>query len=103
MASLWEMATGIFDEIAEYLLEGSDMNVKIAQHGLDKPWGLGVGYCINKIDSNYLLYRIKAYAGAAADVRMGGGPYPRARNEQLWERESWNHRYSATNALCQSQ
>ncbi len=76
MASLWELASGISDEVAEYLLEGSVMNMEIAKHGIEKPWGLGVGYCINKINSDDLLYKIKAYAGAATDARMGGGPWP---------------------------
>jgi len=76
MASLWELASGISDEVAEYLLEGSAMNLEIAGHGLEEPWGLGVGYYINKINGDDLLYKIKAYAGAAADARMGGGPWP---------------------------
>jgi L-cysteine desulfidase len=76
MASLWELASGISDEVAEYLLAGSVMNMEIAKHGIENPWGLGVGYCINKINSDDLLYKIKAYAGAATDARMGGGPWP---------------------------
>ena len=35
MASLWELASGISDEVAEYLLEGSAMNLEIAGHGLE--------------------------------------------------------------------
>jgi L-cysteine desulfidase len=76
MASLWELASGISDEVAEYLLEGSVMNMEIAKHGTEKPWGLGIGYCINKINSDDLLYKIKAYVGAATDARLGGGPWP---------------------------
>jgi len=76
MASLWELASGISDEIADYMLEGSAMNMEIAGHGLEKPWGLGVGYYIQKINADDLLYKIKAYAGAGADARMGGGPWP---------------------------
>ena len=76
MASLWELASGISDEVADYLLEGKAMNMEIAGHGLEEPWGLGVGYYINEINSEDLLYKIKAYAGAGADARMGGGPWP---------------------------
>jgi L-cysteine desulfidase len=76
MASLWKLASGISDEVADYMLEGSAMNMEIAGHGLEKPWGLGVGYYINEINSDDLLYKIKAYAGAGADARMGGGPWP---------------------------
>ncbi|MCW4012980.1 MAG: L-serine ammonia-lyase, iron-sulfur-dependent, subunit alpha [Candidatus Bathyarchaeota archaeon] len=76
MASLWELASSISDEVADYLLEGRTMNMDIAGHGLEEPWGLGVGYYINKINDDDLLYKIKAYAGAAADARMGGGPWP---------------------------
>lgn len=76
MAGLWDLAASISDETADYLLEGSEMNLSIAGEGLSKPWGLGVGYHINQIESDDLLYKVKSYAGAAADVRMGGGPWP---------------------------
>ena len=76
MKSLWSLAKSISDETADYLLEGSEMNLRIATEGLSKPWGLGVGYYINQIESDDLLYKVKSYAGAAADVRMGGGPWP---------------------------
>ncbi len=76
MSSLWRLAMSITDETADYLLEGSEMNIKIAEKGLSEPWGLGVGYYLNRIESRDLLYRVKSYAGAAADARMGGGPWP---------------------------
>ena len=70
MVSLWNLAESISDETAEYLLEGSEMNLSIAGKGLSEPWGLGVGYYINQIESDDLLYKVKSYAGAAADVRL---------------------------------
>ena len=76
MNRLWNLAESISDETANYLLEGSEMNLRIAAEGLSKPWGLGVGYHINQIEPDDLLYNVKSYAGAAADVRMGGGPWP---------------------------
>ncbi len=75
MSSLWRLSMSITDETAEYLLRGSEMNLNIAGHGLAEPWGLGVGYHINRMKPNDLLYDVKAYAGAAADARMGGGPW----------------------------
>ncbi|MCJ7731688.1 L-serine ammonia-lyase, iron-sulfur-dependent, subunit alpha, partial [Candidatus Bathyarchaeota archaeon] len=76
MAALWRYATSITDEVADSLLRGAEMNLIIARGGLAEPWGLGVGYHINRMNSQDLLYRIKAYSGAAADARMGGGSWP---------------------------
>ncbi len=76
MESLWNLSSGISDDLEEYLLEGSKMNIEAAEQGLADPWGLGIGYSINKIESTDILYMIKAYASAATDTRMGGKPWP---------------------------
>ncbi len=75
MESLWALSGSISDEIERFLLEGMEMNLKVAGHGLKAPWGLGVGFSISN-ESDDLLHKVKAAAGAAADVRMDGGPWP---------------------------
>jgi L-cysteine desulfidase len=75
MESLWGLAGSIDGEIENFLLEGVRMNRMVADQGLESPWGLGVGYTLSGSEGD-LLYRIKALAGAAADVRMDGGPWP---------------------------
>jgi len=75
MENLWDLAGSIDREIEDFLLEGVRMNRKVAQQGLESPWGLGVGYSLAGSGED-LLYRIKALAGAAADVRMDGGSWP---------------------------
>ncbi|MBO8154603.1 serine dehydratase subunit alpha family protein [Thermovirga sp.] len=78
MKELWELASQLTDEDEVFLLSGSEMNLNIAEAGLREPWGIGVGYTIKSKTTNPedLLYTIKAACGAAADVRMAGGPYP---------------------------
>jgi len=77
MAGLWGLSEEIDAELQRYLLDGSEMNMGVADEGLREPWGLGVGFHLNAMaPSDDLLYKVKAYAAAAADVRMGGGPWP---------------------------
>ena len=77
MAGLWRLSEGIDAESQRYLLDGSEMNMGVADEGLKEPWGLGVGFHLNAIaPGDDLLYKVKAYAAAAVDVRMGGGPWP---------------------------
>ncbi|MBN2335099.1 serine dehydratase subunit alpha family protein [Candidatus Bathyarchaeota archaeon] len=77
MEGLWALASGISTEIEAMMLEGARMNKTVAENGLKEPWGLGVGFHINQMaPEGDLLYMTKAYAGAAADARMGGGPWP---------------------------
>ena len=77
MDGLWDLASSIDASDMSRLLEGVEMNLAIATAGVTKHWALGVGYGIRKLmPEDDLLYKIKAYAGGAADARMGGGPYP---------------------------
>jgi len=75
MEGLWALAGSIDADVERFLLEGVRMNRDVADQGLESPWGLGVGFSLAKAGGD-ILYRIKAIAGAAADVRMDGGPWP---------------------------
>lgn len=75
MESLWRLAGSIDEKTEDFLLEGVRMNRAVADQGLESPWGLGVGHSLAEFGDD-LLCRIKALAGAAADVRMDGGPWP---------------------------
>ena len=77
MTALWNLASTIDSADESNLLDGVEMNLAIAKEGVSNPWALGVGYNLGKImPGDDLLYKIKAYAGGAADTRMGGGPFP---------------------------
>lgn len=77
MGMLWEQASSIDDHDEARLMAGVAMNMGVAFEGITNSWALGIGYSIHKImPCDDILYKIKAYAGGAADVRMGGGPLP---------------------------
>ncbi len=77
MAGLWELAGKIGESEASFLLEGSSTNTEVAKHGLEKPWGLGVGFHLAKLgEMNDLVHSVKTWSASAADVRMAGGPWP---------------------------
>jgi L-cysteine desulfidase len=70
-------------EDVEYVMAGVDMNMAIAEYGLDPAHttGLDVGKTIKEhsgpcFDSEDLSMKIKAYAASAADARMAGTPMP---------------------------
>lgn len=75
MEGLWVLCGSIDGETERFLLDGVRMNREVADRGIESPWGLGVGYSLAESGDD-LLFRIKALAGAAADVRMDGGPWP---------------------------
>ena len=75
MEGLWSLSGAIDAETEQFLLEGVRMNREVAAHGVEVPWGLGVGFSLSN-GGDDLLHRIKALAAAAADVRMDGGPWP---------------------------
>ncbi len=77
MRMLWEYASSIDDQDEAHLMDGVAMNMAIASEGITNPWALGIGYTLHKIiPCDDILYKIKAYAGGAADARMGGGSLP---------------------------
>jgi L-cysteine desulfidase len=77
MKGLWRLAGDLKDEEVEFLLEGSRTNMKVAERGLEKPWGLGIGFSLAALGGmDDLVPFVKAWSAAAADVRMAGGPWP---------------------------
>ncbi|HOR54753.1 MAG TPA: serine dehydratase subunit alpha family protein, partial [Synergistales bacterium] len=44
MEGLWELAGGLDDEEVRFLLDGSRMNMEVAEQGLSRSWGLGIGF-----------------------------------------------------------
>lgn len=77
MEGLWKLAGGLEDEEARFLLDGSRMNMEVAEQGLSRPWGLGIGFNLTALEGmDNLVHTVKAWSAAAADVRMAGGPWP---------------------------
>jgi len=77
MEGLWELAGRLEDEDVRFLLEGSRMNMDVAEQGLSRPWGLGIGFSLLALEGmDNLVHTVKAWSAAAADVRMAGGPWP---------------------------
>lgn len=77
MEGLWELAGGLEDEEARFLLDGSRMNMEVAEQGLSRLWGLGIGFNLTALEGmDNLVHTVKAWSAAAADVRMAGGPWP---------------------------
>jgi L-cysteine desulfidase len=77
MEGLWKLAGGLEDEEARFLLDGSRMNMEVAEQGLSRPWGLGIGFNLAALEGmDNLVHTVKAWSAAAADVRMAGGPWP---------------------------
>ena len=78
---LVRMAEDMDAEDVEYVMNGVDMNLTIADYGFSHSVGLNLGSTIKDLagdhfDSDDLTSRIKAVAAAAADARMDGAPYP---------------------------
>jgi len=69
-------------EDIDYIFKGIEMNMTMAQLGLDSSsnFGLEVGKAVMKLvtanNLPSLLHRVKAYSAAAADARMSGAPLP---------------------------
>ena len=70
-------------EDVDYVMNGVDMNMTIAEYGFDPAnrTGLDIGKTIRKhsgdaFDSDDLTMKIKAYAAAASGARMAGAPLP---------------------------
>lgn len=77
MEGLWKASAQIDAEMERFLLEGSRVNLDVAARGLEKTWGMGVGFHIAALGRmEDLLRLVKSWSAAAADVRMGGGPWP---------------------------
>lgn len=77
MNDFWETSATPDEKMTDFLVEGSHINLDIARKGLERPWGMGVGFHLAGLGRMDDLFRsVKAWSAAAADVRMGGGPWP---------------------------
>lgn len=82
---IYEFSDQVTIKDLEFLLEGAEMNKKIALEGLEGDYGLQVGKKIfknieRKLLQNGLISHIMAYTSAASDARMGGCSYPAMSN-----------------------
>ncbi len=82
---IYDFITNVNLNDIEFLLEGAEMNKKIANEGLKGDYGLQVGKKVfknieRKILLNGLITHTMAYTAAASDARMGGCPYPAMSN-----------------------
>ncbi len=76
MNGLWKASAQIDGEMERFLLEGACVNLDVATRGLERPWGMGVGFHIAALGGmDDLLRLVKSWSAAAADVRMAGGPW----------------------------
>ena len=69
------------DETVEFMMKGLKMNLEIANFGLEKPVGMGVGYYYKQLIDDFvissdLLNEAKMYVSAAVDSRMYGIELP---------------------------
>lgn len=73
-------AMDLDDEDVDYVMEGVDMNLRIARFGLENAVGLGLGRSIREhsgpaFDKD-LAARVKSFCTAASDARMAGIAMP---------------------------
>jgi len=78
---LVSMAEDMDAEDVDYVMNGVDMNLTIAEYGFNHTVGINLGSTIMELagvnyDSDDLSAKIKAVAAAASDARMDGAPYP---------------------------
>ena len=64
------------DEVRELLRRQIDYNMAIAEEGLRRPYGANIGKTLLRGHETDLSYKMRAYAAAASDARMGGCEMP---------------------------
>lgn len=65
----------------KFLMQGIEMNLQVAQRGLDKSLGMGVGYAVQKqiadgVMDDSLAHKAMMLTAAASDARMSGVTMP---------------------------
>lgn len=81
VAKIYEYATNVPFEDIKFLLDGAEMNSKVAEEGLKKEYGLKIGKTLmEQIDEGILSDDIMsftmAFTAAGSDARMSGCPLP---------------------------
>lgn len=74
---IWNNIGSLSDEIRKYMLDGIEMNLKVANAGLHKEGFLNIGNIYNQMISdgwigNDIINKAKALTSAAVDARMSG-------------------------------
>lgn len=68
------------EEDVDYIMEGVEMNLRIARFGFENHVGLGLGRSIREHSGEGfegdLVAKVKAFSAAASDARMAGVPMP---------------------------
>lgn len=79
---IWEYVETIPVEELSFLKKVIDVNTRIAEEGLQKPYGIGVGRhlyektkLLSRGEADFQTY-VVSYTAAAADARMAGCPLP---------------------------
>jgi len=77
IGELWGCASAIDDDLEDFMLEGVKVNMSVADEGLARSVGLGVGKATMEMACGEdLSCLVRATAAAAADVRMSGAELP---------------------------
>ncbi len=74
---IWNNITSISDEIRKFMLDGIQMNLKVAEAGLHKEGFLNIGNIYNQMIAdgwigNDIINKAKALTSSAVDARMSG-------------------------------
>jgi len=74
---IYEFAQSVdVNKIKDVLQSQIDLNMKIAEEGLNKPYGANIGKTILNNEGNSIKTKAKAYAAAGSDARMNGCNLP---------------------------
>jgi len=78
---LVSMAEEIDAEDVDYVMNGVDMNLLVAEYGFSHSVGINLGSTVRELagdhyESDDLSSKIRAFAAAASEARMDGAPYP---------------------------
>lgn len=82
---IYNFATSANFEEIKFILDASDLNIKLSQEGLEHAYGLEVGRTIEQSIANGLMAedlvnKIVMHTAAASDARMGGATLPAMSN-----------------------
>ncbi len=78
---LFDLLDGLDEYDLDFLKKGVNMNLELAQQGLNEKWGYGTSHVFLKTDKGIfwddnLSFKAQKYVLAAVDARMGGASLP---------------------------